>query len=76
MRTTLNLDDHLMHDLLRVTHADTKTQAVTEAVKDHIRRKQLEELRQLRGQVPLRKNWRRLEQLELRSMKRLGRQRG
>lgn len=76
MRTTLNLDDQIMDALLRVTHADTKTQAVTEAVKDYVRRKQLDELRQLRGKLPLRTDWRKQEQLELRDIKRLERRRG
>lgn len=76
MRTTLNLDDHIMHDLLRVTQADTKTQAVTEAVKDYVRRRRLEELRQLRGKLHLRADWRRWERVELRDQKRLERRRG
>ena len=76
MRTTLNLDDHCMQQLLHVTHAQTKTQAVTEAIKDYVRRKQLEALKALQGKLPLRNNWRALEQVELRDMKRTERRRG
>lgn len=71
MRTTLNLDDHVMEELLRATHADTKTQAVTQAIQEYVRRKQLEELRQLRGKLRLRADWRTWEAQELRDMKRL-----
>ncbi len=73
MRTTLNLDDGVMRDLLHATHADTKTQAVTEAVKDYVRRKQLEALRGLQGKLQLASAWRRLERAEIRSLKRSAR---
>jgi Arc/MetJ family transcription regulator len=76
MRTTLNLTDDMMHELLRVTHADTKTQAVTRAIRDYVRRRQLEELRALRGKLRLRDEWRRLEQAELRELKHRGPRRG
>lgn len=76
MRTTLNLDDHVMDELLRLATADTKTQAVTQAIQEYVRRKQLEELRQLRGRLPLRTNWRQCERGELRDLKRLERRRG
>ncbi len=68
MRTTLNLDDDVMRDLLRATHAETKTQAVTEAVKDYVRRKQLDALKALRGKLHLTHAWRRLEQAEIRAL--------
>jgi hypothetical protein len=71
MRTTLNLDDQTMEALLRITHGDSKTQAVTEAVKDYVRRKQLEQLKALQGKLHLKNTWRQLERLELRDMRRL-----
>jgi len=76
MRTTLNLDDQIMEALLRVTDADTKTQAVTQAVKDYVRRKQLEELLALQGKLRLKDNWRQLERVEMRDLKRLDRRYG
>ena len=76
MRTTLNLDEAVMATLLRATRAETKTQAVTQAILEYVRRKQLDELRQLRGKLPLRANWRQSERLELRDLKRLERRRG
>lgn len=76
MRTTLNLDEAVMATLLRTTRAETKTQAVTQAILEYVRRKQLDELRQLRGKLPLRADWRRAERRELRDVKRLERHRG
>jgi len=76
MRTTLNLDDDVITRLLRITHAPTKTQAVTHAIREYVRHQQLEELRQLRGKLRLRQDWRRAEQVELRALKRSERRRG
>lgn len=76
MRTTLNLDEAVMRDLLRITHGESKTKAVTQAIQDYVRRKQLEELKALQGKLRLRSSWRQLERLELRDMKRLSRRRG
>ncbi len=73
MRTTLNLDDQVMDNLLRVTHASTKTQAVTQAIQDYVRRRQLEELKALQGRLHIKPTWRQLERLELRDQKRLER---
>ncbi len=65
MRTTLNIDDQIMRTLLRVTHAHTKTKAVETALEDFLRRRQIEGLRNLRGKLPLRRNWRKMEQIEV-----------
>ena len=70
MRTTLNLDDEVMQTLLRTTHASTKTQAVTQAIQDYVRRQQLEELRRLRGKLRLRCRWKRWERLEIKDSRR------
>ena len=42
MRTTLNLDDKLLADLMRVTDAKTKTDAIQEAMAALVRRKKLD----------------------------------
>ena len=38
MRTTLDLDDHLMHALMSRHPGETKTSAVEAAIADHVRR--------------------------------------
>lgn len=76
MRTTLDLDDDVMVRLLQITQAPTKTEAVTQAIREYVRRQQLEELRQLRGRLPVHHDWRRAEDVELRDMKRRERARG
>ena len=53
MRTTLNLDDQLIDELMKATQARTKTEAITQAISDLIRRKKLEELKSLSGKIHL-----------------------
>jgi len=71
MRTTLNLDESLLKDLMSVTSAKTKTDAIHQAISDLIRRKKLEKLKSLSGHVHLASNWEKSEALELRRQKRL-----
>lgn len=66
MRTTLVLDDGLIKDLMEVTGATTKTEAIHLAISEFIRRKKLEELKALSGKIRIADNWRELEELELR----------
>ena len=53
MRTTVTLDENLVGELLSLTHAKTKTGAVTLAVKEHIRRAKLRKLAALPGTVDI-----------------------
>lgn len=71
MRITLNLDDTLLADLMRVTEAKTKTAAIQEAMTALIRRKRLDKLRSLSGTIRLRTNWTAQEKAELRRQARL-----
>jgi len=51
MRTTVTLDEGLLTELVRLSHAKTKTAAVASAVKEQIRRAKLKELSALLGTV-------------------------
>lgn len=51
MRTTVTLDSSLVGELLKHSRAKTKTAAVTEAVREHVRRVKLEKLSGLLGRV-------------------------
>jgi len=51
MRTTLNLDDTIIRDLMRYTDAKTKTEAVNTAIAEWVRRKRINEFRALRGTI-------------------------
>jgi len=65
MRTTLNIDDKLLKTLLEITHEKSKTKAVTIAIKEFIRKKQLEKILSYQGSLHIENNWRQLEEEEL-----------
>ena len=71
MRTTLNLDDRLILELMKATHARTKTEAITQAISDMIRRKKLEKLKSLSGKMHLAKDWKKHEQADIQRQTRL-----
>ena len=51
MRTTITLDESLVRELLKLSHAKTKTAAVALAVKEQIRRTKLKKLADLLGTI-------------------------
>ena len=51
MRTTLDLNEDLVTELMKATQAKTKTEAIHIAMADLIRRKNLERLKALKGKV-------------------------
>jgi hypothetical protein len=74
MRTTLDLNEKLIRELMDVTSAKTKTDAIHQAASELIRRKKLNQLKCLSGKIRLDLDWKKLEQTELRhqaSLKRL-----
>lgn len=65
MRTTLNIDDWIFQDLLSLTAAKTKTEAVRTALTEYLRMKRKEKLLALRGKVDIDPDWLSLRQAEL-----------
>lgn len=74
MRTTLDLNEELINELLKVTEAKTKTEAIHLAISELIRRQKLEKLKSLSGKIRIDLNWRRREKAEIEHQKRLKRQ--
>ncbi len=66
MRTTLDLDEKLITELMEVTSAKTKTDAIHQAAAELIRKKKLERLKALSGKLQLDFDWKKQEQVELR----------
>lgn len=65
MRTTMHLDERLVKELMAVTGAKSRTEAIHRAMAELIRRKKLEELKALSGKIRIADNWRALEAAEL-----------
>ena len=66
MRTTLDLNEKLIRELMNVTAAKTKTEAIHQAAAELIQRKKLDQLKSLSGTIHLDLNWKSLEQAEIR----------
>ncbi len=67
MRTTLNLSESLITELMKVSRAKTKTEAIHLAISEFIRQKKLARLRSLSGKLRIDLDWRELEEAELKS---------
>ncbi|MCP4042335.1 MAG: type II toxin-antitoxin system VapB family antitoxin [Gammaproteobacteria bacterium] len=65
MRTTLNIDDSMMAELLKRTHEKSKTRAVTIAIENFLKKKQIEDILSYQGNLEIEDNWRQLEDEEL-----------
>ena len=76
MRTTMSLDDALIKELLDVTGARTKTEAIHLAISDFIRRKKLQGLKALSGKIHIADDWQAREELELKEQEKQERRRG
>ena len=53
MRTTLNLPDQIIAEGLRVTHLKTKTELITTAVRELIRKHKTGSLKKFKGSIKL-----------------------
>ena len=73
MRTTLDLDEDLIQELLKTTKARTKTEAIHLAISELIRREKLEKLKSLSGKVRIGLDLKKTEKIELDHQKRLKR---
>lgn len=74
MRTTLDLDEKLIKDLMTVTGVKTKTEAIHLAISEFLRRKKIEQLLALEGKIHLDLDWRELEERELKAQEKRERQ--
>ena len=53
MRTTIEIPDHLIKTAMHISRVKTKTMAVILGLKELINSHKLQQLRALRGQIPL-----------------------
>ena len=65
MRTTLDLEEDLLQQLLEISKAKTKSRAVNLAIADYVRRQKRKQLTRLSGRLWIEENWRALRELEL-----------
>lgn len=65
MRITLNIDDFLIKKLLETTHEKSKTKAITIAIKDYLKKKQVKKILSYHGKLDIENNWQQLEKEEM-----------
>jgi hypothetical protein len=65
MRTTINIKDDLMRELVMCTKAKNKTKAIEIAITDYIEKKSIEELISLSGKINVDLDWQKEEEIEI-----------
>ena len=69
MRTTSEIDERLIGEVMGLTGEKSKGKAVSKALEEYVRRRKIEELRSMLGKIDLVDNWRELEELEIEEMR-------
>lgn len=65
MRTTINIKDDVIEQVMRFTGAKNKSQAVNEVLEAYVQEKQIQKLFALKGKLHLEANWVKLREMEL-----------
>ncbi len=69
LRATLNIPDDLLVEVQKITGERSKTKAIVIAMKEFVRSQKIKELLALRGKVKIDYDWKKQEELELKSQK-------
>lgn len=65
MRTTLNIKDDVIKQVLELTGAKNKSQAVNQVLEAFVQEKRTQKLLNLKGKLNLEENWQKLREMEL-----------
>ena len=65
MRTTINLKDKIVEEVMHMTGAKNKSQAINEVLETYVREKRMKRLLELKGKLNLEENWKALREMEL-----------
>ncbi|MBW2050583.1 MAG: type II toxin-antitoxin system VapB family antitoxin [Deltaproteobacteria bacterium] len=65
MRTTLNVDERILEEVMGLTGARNRSQAINQVLQEFVKKKRLQKLLDLRGTLHLENNWRDLREMEL-----------
>lgn len=57
MRTTIDVDEHLLEEVVEVTGEASKSKAVSKALEEYLRRVRIDDLLSLRGKIDLDLDW-------------------
>ena len=65
MRTTINVDDALLENVMLLTHAESRADAIRIALQEYIRLQRKQQVLALRGKLDIEDNWQALRDLEI-----------
>ena len=65
MRTTINIKDHVIKQVVEYTGAKNMSQAVNEVLEAFVREKRKQKLFELKGKLKLEDNWQKLREMEI-----------
>jgi Arc/MetJ family transcription regulator len=65
MRTTINVDEKLLSEALKVTGERDRGRVVNQALDEMVRRRKIDRLLASRGKLDLKDNWEEWEEVEL-----------
>ena len=65
MRTTVNIDDDIFEELMKITTSTSRAKAIQTAIYEYIEIKRKKQLLALRGNLDIANNWQQLRQQEM-----------
>ena len=65
MRTTINIKSNILEEVMHLTAAKNKSQAINEALESYVREKRIQKLLDLKGKLSLEENGKALREMEL-----------
>ena len=65
MRTTINIKDEVIKQVVKYTGAKNMSQAVNEVLETFVREKRKQKLFDLKGKLQLEDNWQKLREMEI-----------
>ena len=65
MRTTINIKDDVIKQVIKYTGAKNMSQAVNEVLETFVREKRKQKLFDLKGKLQLEDNWQKLREMEI-----------
>ena len=65
MRTTINIKDEIIKQVVEYTGAKNMSQAVNEVLETFVREKRRQKLFELKGKLKLEDNWQKLRDMEI-----------
>ncbi|MBN1958823.1 MAG: type II toxin-antitoxin system VapB family antitoxin [Desulfuromonadales bacterium] len=65
MRTTINIDDKIIDELMKNTPTTSRSRAIQAALQEYVEIKKKDRLLALRGKLDIADNWQQLRELEM-----------